>query len=147
MRLCTMGVWQVGSSTKCQCFRTMTRPRWWNAVTRNRPDTEPQERDSLIDLQNTPFFGKLGDWMGVAPKYLAPNLYKITHFKSRSVHAELKNHSWIKNLQAIDSTHLLVEFTLLFISLVSVELIEQKDEITWIWTADGIYSIASVYEC
>jgi hypothetical protein len=64
MRLCTMGVWQVGSSTKCQCFRTMTQPRWWNAVTRNRPDTEPQERDSLIDLQNTPFFGKLGDWMG-----------------------------------------------------------------------------------
>jgi hypothetical protein len=86
----------------------------------------------------------VGGWG--SPKDLAPNLYNIAHFKSRNVHVELRNNNWIKNLQNIDSTPLLEEFTLLFMALASVELTDKKGEITWTWTVDGMYSVALAYE-
>jgi hypothetical protein len=67
----------------------------------------------------TPFWE--AKWLdGAAPKYLAPNIYQFAHFKSRSVHDELRSSNWIKNLGNIDSTPLIEEFTLLFMALASV---------------------------
>jgi hypothetical protein len=39
------------------------------------------------------------------------------------------------------------EFTLLFMALEDVSLTSQPDKITWKWTQDGIYSVATAYEC
>jgi hypothetical protein len=39
------------------------------------------------------------------------------------------------------------EFTMLFMALEAVNLNDQEDSITWRWTANGVYSVASTYEC
>jgi hypothetical protein len=39
------------------------------------------------------------------------------------------------------------EFTLLFMAISSVTLTEQEDSITWRWTRDGKFSVASAYRC
>jgi hypothetical protein len=98
------------------------------------------------DGKNTPF--REARWIdGSAPKEFAPNLFKLARFKKRNVHTEMQNLHWIRNLSNIDSPILLDEFILLFMALESVVLNQQKDEIKWRWSTDGIYSIASTYEC
>jgi hypothetical protein len=101
---------------------------------------------SAGDGRNTPFWE--ARWLdGVAPKDLAPNLFNLAHFKTRSVHDELRNNNWISNLQNINSTSLMEEFILLFMALELVVLNDHKDEISWTWTANGMYYVASAYEC
>jgi hypothetical protein len=39
------------------------------------------------------------------------------------------------------------EFTLLFMALSSITLLDQVDTITWRWTRDGKYTVTSAYEC
>jgi hypothetical protein len=69
----------------------------------------------------TPFWE--ARWLqGMAPKELAPSLFQVTRFKNRTVHAELHNQSWIRNLKSIDSATQVEEFVLLFMSLADVEL-------------------------
>jgi hypothetical protein len=82
-----------------------------------------------------------------APMELTPNIYKVAGRKKRSVHTELCNFNWIRNLQQLDSMIQLEEFTLLLMALASVTLSDNKDEIKWIWTANGKYSVASAYNC
>jgi hypothetical protein len=78
---------------------------------------------------------------------LAPHLYDIAKFKRRSVHDELRNDNWIRSLGQIFTREQIEEFTMLFMALNSVTLTDQEDKITWKWTADGKYSVASTYEC
>jgi hypothetical protein len=87
--------------------------------------------------------------MGKGPLIGKPNgnIFQLAHFKSRSVHDDLRNNRWIKNLGNIDSTSLIEEFTLLFMAPASVKLTDKQDQITWLWTADGKYSVVSAYEC
>jgi hypothetical protein len=68
-------------------------------------------------------------------------------FKKRSVHTELTNCNWIKNLQDIQTTTQLEEFTMLFMALSTVTLNDQDDTISWRWTSNGCYSVAFAYEC
>jgi hypothetical protein len=68
------------------------------------------------------------------------------HFKHRSVHQELNQFSWIKNLRSIDSEELMDEFFLLFHTLGEVHLLEERDTIAGKWTAIGEYMAASAYE-
>jgi hypothetical protein len=76
---------------------------------------------AIRDGKNTPFWE--AKWLNdSAPKYLAPNLYKVAKFKHRTVHTELRNQNWIKNLKHIDNPDLLEEFTLLFMTLTPVLL-------------------------
>jgi hypothetical protein len=74
-------------------------------------------------------------------------LYKIARFKKRSVHTELTNCNWIKNMEDIQITTQLEEFTMLFMTLSVVTLNDQDDTISWRWTSNGCYSVASAYEC
>jgi hypothetical protein len=53
---------------------------------------------------------------GAAPKDLAPVLYQTARYKKRSVYDELKNSSWIKNLQEIHDPDLLDEFVQLYMA-------------------------------
>jgi hypothetical protein len=57
---------------------------------------------------------------------LPPKLYTIPRFKSRNVHTKLTNDNWIKNLQEVTTPTQLEELTLLFMTLSSVTLSDQK---------------------
>jgi hypothetical protein len=53
-------------------------------------------------LASTPFWkARWND--GVSPKELAPNLFKQARFKFRSIHKELKDSRWIKNIKRLDT--------------------------------------------
>jgi hypothetical protein len=94
----------------------------------------------------TPFWE--AKWLhGATPKELAPELYKKTRFKNRSVASELKNRSWIKSLGAINSSKLLQDYIMLYMVLESIQLSDQPDEVFWRWTANGRFSVASAYNC
>jgi hypothetical protein len=72
----------------------------------NRPlDRQPFFASTSIQVENgknTPFWE--GKWLhGSAPKDLAPSLYQIAKFKSRSVHTELHNYKWISSLDNLTS--------------------------------------------
>jgi hypothetical protein len=84
---------------------------------------------------------------GAAPRDIARSLYKKAWFKGRSVCTELHNDSWIRNIKNIDNSTLLEEIVLLYTTLSSITLTNQKDTITWRWTANGQFSVASAYEC
>jgi hypothetical protein len=86
--------------------------------------------------KNTPFWD--AKWLlGSAPKDIAPNLYKGARFKNRTVHVELNNIRWIRNLGLIHSPDMLEEYIMLFMALISVTLNDQGDKIIWRWTENG----------
>jgi hypothetical protein len=96
--------------------------------------------------KNTPFW-EARCFEGIAPKDLAPNLFKIARYKRRSVRKEFYNDNWIRNLGNIDLEILIEEFTKLFMTLSNVTLNDQQDIISWRWTPDGKYIVASAYAC
>jgi hypothetical protein len=57
----------------------------------------------------------------------------------------LHNDNWISNLAEISTTSDLEEFTLLFMTLSLVFLINLPDSITWKWIKDIIYTVAFAY--
>jgi hypothetical protein len=140
-------------------FSRALRLRWlwlrWETQGRPwKPSADPTNRQlffcsTVITIgngKNTPFWE--ARWLnGLAPKELPSNLFKAARFKSRSVHTELKNSNWIRNLQDINTFELLEEFTMLFLALNPVTLSQENDSIKWNWTPDGRYSVASTYEC
>lgn len=95
--------------------------------------------------KNTPFWE--AKWVnGAAPRDLAPNLYKREKYKYRTVHKEIQNFNWIRNLHNIDSQTLMEEYVLLFSALATVTLTQEEDQISWRWTANGVYSASSAYD-
>lgn len=83
-------------------------------------------------------------WLnGVAPKDLAPNLYKQARFKYRAVFTEVTSYKWISNLRELGTQSLLDEFALLYTTLNSIVLNNEKDKAHWRWTSNGEYSAAS----
>jgi hypothetical protein len=96
--------------------------------------------------RNTPSWE--AKWInGVAPRDIAPSLFKSTRFKIRTVQKELQNDNWIKSLPLIDNHCLIDEYVNLALLLSTVSLAEQNDVISWRWIADGQYSVLSAYEC
>jgi hypothetical protein len=95
--------------------------------------------------KNTPFWE--ARWLnGVSPRELAPNLYNQAHFKHRTVHKELQQWNWVKNLKRIDTEELLDEFILLFSMLSDVQLSDDRDVIAWRWSSNGEYTASSAYQ-
>jgi hypothetical protein len=87
-------------------------------------------------------------WLhGAAPKEIAPNLYASARCKRRPVFTELHYLNWIRNIKGINTTTMLDEYILLYMSLSLAALNDQPDEIIWKWTANGKYSTASAYAC
>jgi hypothetical protein len=77
---------------------------------------------------------------------MAPNLYNIAKFKNKYVHYELSNRNWIKNLQGVSTISQLEELNNLFMAPSSTSLNDQDDEIRWIWTTDGKFTVSSAYD-
>jgi hypothetical protein len=98
------------------------------------------------DGRNTPIW-KSRCIDGVAPKDIAPNIFQKVRFKRRSVHTELQNMNWARNISDLDTTVLVAEFVMLFMSLEPVQLNQEKDVIKWRWTNAGIFSVFSAYNC
>jgi hypothetical protein len=101
--------------------------------------------------RNTPF--SEAKWInGVAPKDIAPNLFKSTRFKRKIVQKELQNDNWVRSLPMINNHNLLFKSTrfkriIVQKELSIVNLQEENDVISWRWTADGQYSVSYAYEC
>jgi hypothetical protein len=48
-------------------------------------------------------------WLeGEAPRYLAPNLFKLVRKKNRTIHQELNNGNWIRSLRTLITSTLQV---------------------------------------
>jgi hypothetical protein len=57
---------------------------------------------NIGDGKNTPFWEVR--WLqGAAPRDIVPNLFKLARYKRRSVHTELHDYKWIRNLKEISS--------------------------------------------
>jgi hypothetical protein len=98
------------------------------------------------DGKNTTFWE--ARWLfDAAPKDLAPGLFKAARFKKRSVHSELQNSNWIRNIKDPLNGELLEEFVQLYIALSAINLSNTKDTINWKWTPNGQFSVVSAYEC
>jgi hypothetical protein len=61
---------------------------------------------------------------------VAPNLYSPAKFKTRSVCTELSSNNWIRNLGEITTATQLEEFTMLFMAIDSIQLSQEKDNIS-----------------
>jgi hypothetical protein len=72
-------------------------------------------------------------WLhGSVPIDIAPNLYKLARFKSRSVARELRNKSWMGVARHISSREELVKFIKLWSLIKSINLREdENDHIQW----------------
>jgi len=101
---------------------------------------------SLGDGAKTKFWhhGWLDDQ---APKYLAPNLFRLLSRTNRTVQQELRNNNWMHKLaRKITSPIHIEEFVSLWIRIQDVHLQQGiQDTITWRWTNDGNYSTRSAY--
>jgi hypothetical protein len=73
----------------------------------------------------------------LASKELAPKLYKKGRFKKGTIFIELQNSKWINNIGEVQETELLLEYVLLYLALTTITLNDQKDTISWKWTANG----------
>lgn len=88
------------------------------------------------------------NWLdGVAPRYLAPNLFRLVSRKNRTVQQELINNNWVRSLRGrITSTVHIEEFVSLWIRIQDVHLQHNvRDSAIWRWTTNGVYSTRSAY--
>jgi hypothetical protein len=83
----------------------------------------------------------------VAPKDIAPSLFKSAKFKKRPISHELHNNNWIRNIGEISSPGSLEEYVMLFLAISAINLLDQPDQIRWRWTTDGKFLVASAYAC
>jgi hypothetical protein len=75
--------------------------------------------------KNTPFWESR--WInGTSAKEIAPILFKLSRYKYRNVHTELRNSNWITNIQWIHSTAELDEYTMLYMAVSGTQLSDQK---------------------
>jgi hypothetical protein len=98
-------------------------------------------------MGETPLFGNRGGLMELHPKTLHQIFFQKVRFKRRSVHTKLQNMNWARNISDLDTTVLVAEFVMLFMSLEPVQLNQEKDVIKWRWTNAGIFSVFSAYDC
>jgi hypothetical protein len=84
---------------------------------------------------------------GGALKWQFPELFAITTRKNRTVQKELWNRNWMRALVHIATQAQLSQFFQLWSRMQEVVLQPWQDVITWRWTASGIYTAASAYQC
>ena len=82
---------------------------------------------------------------GVAPRDLAPHLYKLAWRKSLTVREEVENQTWTRGLWRMSTAEEVAEFVLLWERVQEVTFSDQADTITWKWSANGLYSSKSAY--
>jgi hypothetical protein len=78
---------------------------------------------------------------------ITPNLYKLAHFKKRSVAKELEDNNWIRAIRRISIRVELLEYIYLWELISRVNLNNVTNgSVVWKWRADGMYSAALAYK-
>ena len=89
------------------------------------------------------------NWIGDQPlKYLAPNLFKHSKRKNRSVLEAITNDAWIEDIRGGVTIQLLQEYICVWEVLHNAgEVIHEgaEDTILWRWSASGLYTAKSAY--
>ena len=88
-------------------------------------------------------------WLqGCRPKDIAPNLFKISRPKNRTVAAALERNTWIRDIRragGLTFSHV-QELLKIWEMLRNTQLIpNQEDQIKWKLTSTGMYTVASTY--
>ena len=142
------------------CFGRALRLRWlWQAWTEpERPwvgSAPPcDEVDKQLFRVSTIIF--LGDgnkasfwncsWLnGLAPRDIAPGLYKLAWRKNRTVKEDITDQQWTRGLWRMDSVDLMAQFVVLWDAVQQIQLTDRPDEIVWRWSANGTYTSKSAY--
>lgn len=85
-------------------------------------------------------------WLqGLAPRDLAPNLYKLAWRKHRRVFEEVTNANWTHGLWRMSTVTEMAEFVELWDRVQGVQFTDSQDELHWRWTANGEYTAKSTY--
>ncbi|WVZ82473.1 hypothetical protein U9M48_029730 [Paspalum notatum var. saurae] len=95
--------------------------------------------------QDTPFWE--ARWLnGVSPKQFAPELYIKSSRKLYSVNYMLTDNKWLKCIGRIDTMQELDQAITLCCAVKGMTFTPDRDQITWIWTSNGDFTVASAYE-
>jgi hypothetical protein len=129
----------------------------WPRSTKLGPDNPCTNNDKLLFAVTTSIIVGDGDnisfshsawFQGFRPCYFAPNVYKLSRKKNRSLKGALDN-NWIRD---IDLQHpgftaqVFTKYTQLWRAVAQLQLQpNSRDEITWKLTKDGKYSTSSAY--
>jgi hypothetical protein len=86
-------------------------------------------------------------WLdGMAPRNVAPRLYKLAWRKKLTVAEDLQNSNWMRGLWRMSTADEIAEFILLWPMIQEVRLNKLEDQIVWRWTTDRSYTSKSAYE-
>jgi hypothetical protein len=86
-------------------------------------------------------------WLqGVAPRDLAPNLYKLAWRKYRKVFEEVTNANWTRGLWRMSTVDEMAEFVELWDRVHGFQFTDRPDDICWRWTPSGEYTAKSAYQ-
>jgi hypothetical protein len=81
-----------------------------------------------------------------APCSIAPDIFKISVRKSRTVHEALQNNKWLQDLRFQLSIDHLPQLLFLAQLLEEVTLSNERDEISWRFDTKGSYTAGSAYK-
>ena len=85
-------------------------------------------------------------WLnGLAPRDIAPGLYKLAWRKNRTVKEDITDQQWTRGLWRMDSFELMAQFIVLWDAVQQIQLTDRPDEIVWRWSANGTYTSKSAY--
>jgi hypothetical protein len=88
-------------------------------------------------------------WLnGLAPRDIAPGLYKLAWRKNRTVKEDITDQQWTRGLWRMDSVDLMAQFVVLWDAVQQIQLTDsfrkkkiqltdRPDEIVWRWSANG----------
>ncbi|XP_073359744.1 uncharacterized protein [Aegilops tauschii subsp. strangulata] len=86
-------------------------------------------------------------WMqGEAPFLVAPDIFQMARRKNKTVHAALRDNSWVRDVQGRVTTGLLPQFVNLWTKVAAAgHLSTGPDVFTWKLTESGVFSTRSAY--
>lgn len=86
-------------------------------------------------------------WLnGVAPRDIAPNLYKLAWRKNLTVADDIRDANWTRGFWRMSTAEEIAELVNLWFLVDNVQLQQHEDSIVWRWTASGVYTAKSAYQ-
>jgi hypothetical protein len=83
----------------------------------------------------------------MAPRHIAPSLFRKTRHKNITVNRGLEDNRWISNIWPIQEGTEIQELMALWEAISDVVRdVANEDQILWRWTANGEYSTRSAYQ-
>jgi len=114
----------------------------------NEVDRQLFRASTIVTVGNgkTAKFWEASWLQGKAPRDIAPRLYKLAWRKHLTVKEQIENQSWTRGLWRMSSVEEMADFVALWDLIQELQLTMEEDQISWRWTADGVYTAKSAYE-